>query len=306
MKSASGMEFHQLRYFVAAAEELSVTGAARRLRVSQPALSRQIAALEGELGVALFDRVRKRINLTEAGRFFLPRARQILCDAETGAQQVRERFGAARRTIRLGFLTPFLDDLVAPGVKRFRREHPRVEVALFELSPRAQLDRLRDGELDLALLGNLAGEDRDRFAVSRLMRSRMAAVLPDDHPLAGRRAIALEELGPEPFVSLSDSIFPGRRQFLRDLCRSRGFEPRVAEECDSLSMLLGSVAAGAGVAVLPQHSRKLPHAGCVFVGLRTPLAYAETLAVHRRGAKEAGLRRLLELIAEAARGIPAD
>ena len=89
------MEFHQLRYFIATAEELSVTAAAKRLHLSQPALSRQIQALEDELGVPLFDRIKKRMHLTDAGRFFLVRARQIVCDAETSLQLVREQFGEA-------------------------------------------------------------------------------------------------------------------------------------------------------------------------------------------------------------------
>jgi len=299
------MEFHQLRYFVAAAEELSMTRAARRLHVSQPALSRQVAALEDELGVLLFDRVRKRIRLTEAGRFFLPKARQLLCDAETGAQQLRERFGTAPRTIRVGFLTPFLDDLVTPAVKALRREAPRVRVALHELPPRAQLDRLRDGELDLGILGNLDEEDRRRFAVHPLMRSRMAAVLPAEHRLAQRKRIDLEELADEPFASLSDTLFPGRRAFFHHLCRSRGFEPELAEECDSIPLLLSAVSGGIGVAVLPQHSAKLPHAGCVFVPLRRPAAHAEVVAVHL-GATAAppvdAFLRQLEAAAGAAQG----
>ena len=90
------MEFHQIRYFVAVAEELSVSRAAERLHVTQPALSRQIGVLEGTLGVALFERVRKRMYLSEAGRWFLPRARQLLCDAETAVQQVGERWGFCR------------------------------------------------------------------------------------------------------------------------------------------------------------------------------------------------------------------
>ncbi|MEZ5431343.1 MAG: LysR family transcriptional regulator [Verrucomicrobiales bacterium] len=188
------MEFHQLRYFIAAAEELGITRAARRLNVTQPALSRQIAALEEELGVALFDRIKQRIYLTDAGRFFLTRARQIVCDAATSAQQVREQFGSARRTLRLGFLTPFLDDLVVPAVKAFRQRHPTTQVALFELSPRAQLDRLRNDELDLAVLGNVATDDHAVFEVHAIMRSRMAAILPVDHALSARRSIALREL----------------------------------------------------------------------------------------------------------------
>src|SRR5258705_6094668 len=104
------MEFHQLRYFVAAAEMASISQAARREHVTQPAMSRQIALLEARLGVALFARRKQRIHLTEAGRWFLPKARQLLCDAATSEQQLRESFGKAKRTLRLSFLSPFLDD----------------------------------------------------------------------------------------------------------------------------------------------------------------------------------------------------
>jgi len=139
----SAMEFHQLRYFVAAAEELSVSRAAIRIHVSQPALSRQIRLLEEELELKLFDRIKQRIHLTEAGKFFLVKARQILCDSESAVQQAQEKFGGVRRTLRLGFLSPFLDDLVAPVVREFQQRHPRSKVSLFDLPPRAQLDRLR-------------------------------------------------------------------------------------------------------------------------------------------------------------------
>ncbi len=108
------MEFHQLRYFTAAAELLSISRAAERLHVSQPALSRQIRVLEDELGTPLFDRIRQRIRLTEAGAAFLPRARQILQDAEQAVREVRGQFGGARASLRLGFITPILDDLVVP------------------------------------------------------------------------------------------------------------------------------------------------------------------------------------------------
>jgi len=297
------MEFHQLRYFVATAEELSITGAAKRLHLSQPALSRQILALEEELGVALFQRIKKRIHLTVAGRFFLDRARQILCDAETSAQQVRERFGDAKRTIRLGFLTIFPDDIVAPAMRALRKDSSRTDVALFELSPKAQLDRLRDGELDLALLGNIADEDRSRYTVRSLMRNPMAIVLPDDHRFAGRKQLALKELAGEPFVSLSDTIFPGRRQFLRGICQPQGFEPAIVEESDSLPLLIAAVSSGTGVALLPVHSSKLPHSGSVFVRMKTPIVHAEIMAVYRKDSAQGALAALIEHLETSARAI---
>jgi DNA-binding transcriptional LysR family regulator len=297
---SSNVEFHQLRYFIAAAEDLSISGAAKRLHVTQPALSRQIAVLEAELGVPLFDRIRKRIHLTDAGRFFLPKARQIVCDAETGAQQLREQFGKARRTLRLGFLTPFLDDLVAPAVREFRQRHPKAQVSLFELPPRAQLDRLRNHELDAAILGNISDTDRAFFTIRTLSRHKMAAVLPEDHPLAKKKSIKLAALKDERWISLSDAFFPGRREFLRAICQQAGFEPQIVNEVDSLSMMLGAVTAGDGVAVIPAHASKLPHGGCVFVPLAAPVPTSELLLVTPNQESSPELTTLTSLIAELA------
>jgi DNA-binding transcriptional LysR family regulator len=278
------MEFHQLRYFTAAAEDLSISRAAQRLHVTQPALSRQIAALEAELGVALFDRVKKRIVLTDAGRFFLPKARQIICDAETSAQQLREQFGDAPRTLRLGFLSVFLDDLVTPAMREFRQRHPKARVSLFELPPRAQLDRLRTHELDAAILGNI----------------EEAAVLPEDHRLAAKKTIKLAALARESFISLSDAVFPGRREFLRAICGAAGFEPQVVSEVDSLSLMIAGVASGDGVALMPEHAQKLPHSGCVFLKLPSPAPTADLLLVQPKGKPSVELATLAELIAERA------
>ena len=294
------MEFHQLRYFIAAAEDLSVSGAAKRLHVTQPALSRQIAVLEAELGVSLFDRIRKRIHLTDAGRFFLPKARQIVCDAETGAQQLREQFGKARRTLRLGFLSPFLDDLIAPALREFRQRHPKAQVSLFELPPRGQLDRLRNHELDAAILGNISESDRAFFNIRTLSRHKMAAVLPDDHPLAKKKALKLATLKSAHWISLSDASFPGRREFLRSICLQAGFEPQIVSEVDSLSMMLGAVTTGEGVALIPAHASKMPHGGCVFVPLAAPVPTSELLLVLPKQEHSIELTTLTSLIAELA------
>ncbi|MDI1311001.1 LysR substrate-binding domain-containing protein [Prosthecobacter sp.] len=294
------MEFHQLRYFIAAAEDLSISSAAKRLHVTQPALSRQIGVLEAELGVALFDRIRKRIYLTEAGRFFLPKARQIVCDAETGAQQLREQFGKARRTLRLGFMAPFLDDLVVPAVREFRQRHPKAQVSLFELPPRAQLDRLRNHELDAAILGNISDGDRAFFTTRTLSRHQMAALLPEDHELAKKKVIKLAALKNERWVSLSDASFPGRREFLRAICQRAGFDPQIVSEVDSLPMMLGTVTTMGGVALIPRHASKMPHGGCVFVPLAAPVPTTELLLVLPKQEVGLELTTLTSLIAELA------
>ena len=295
------MEFHQLRYFVAAAETLNISRAAEREHVSQPAMSRQIALLEAELGTLLFDRIKKRIHLTEAGRTFLPKARQILCDAETARQQLRERFGGVRRTLRLGFIGPFLDDLVAPSVRAFKKRQPRAAVSLFDLAPRAQIERLANQELDAAILANIDDRDRERFALRPLSRHRMALALPAGHALVGRRTLELAELQRADWVSLADASYPGRREFLRQACARAGFEPRIALEVDSVAMMLGSVAAGEGVALVPQHARKLPHEGCAFVALGAPIPVSELLLVTSKAAAPPLLAELTRELVERAK-----
>lgn len=295
------MEFHQLRYFVAAAEELSMSRAAERVHVSQPALSRQIALLEDEIGVLLFDRVKKRIHLTEAGRFFLGKARQLLCDAESGIQRTREEFGGVRRTLRLGFIGPFLDDLVTPAVREFQQRHPNSKVSLFELPPRAQVDRLRHHELDAAILGNIEDRDAEQFLIKRLSSHRMAIALPDDHRLAGKKSLKLADLANDDWVSLSNSIFPGRREFLTDSCRQAGFEPRIVSELDSLSLMLASVATNGGVGLIPAHAAKLPHPGCVIRPLSAPMITTQLLLVMPKEKPSAEVAGLIALIAERAK-----
>jgi len=219
------------------------------------------------------------------------------------AQQTREQFGDAPRTLRLGFLSIFLDDLVAPAMREFRQRHPKARVSLFELSPRAQLDRLHNRELDAAILGNLEDWDRQMFQVRRLAKYRMAAVLPEDHRFAGRKSIRLSALSEESWVSLSDAFFPGRREFLRRVCADAGFSPKIVSEVDSLSMLLGAVSAGDGVGMLPVHTQKLPHLGCVFVGLASPVPMAELLLIQPKGEPSREMATLSELIADRAAGI---
>ena len=303
---ASPMEFHQLRYFVAAATDLNISKAAVRLFISQPSMSRQIALLEDELGVRLFDRVRKRIHLTEAGVFFLKRANQILCDAETASQQVREQFGGQRPTLRLGFMSTFIDDLVVPVIREYQQRHAQAKVSLFELSPTAQVVRLLNQELDACILADIGPEVSRNYEVIELMRFGFAAVLPAGHLFAARKSVKLAELKDEPWISLADSAFPGRREFFVQTCAKAGFVPRIEQEVDSIPFLLASVGMGSGVAILPAHAAKVPHSGCRFVPLSAPRIAPPLLLVLPRPPRSRGLDTLVSLIVEQSRRMQAE
>ncbi len=297
------MQVHQLRYFVAAAEEMGISRAAEKLRVSQPALSRQIALLEEELGAELFQRSRQRISLTPAGRYFLPRAQRILCDLAAAAQQVGEQFGGEQRTLRLGFIGAFLDDLVAPATRDFARQHPRTQVSLFDLPPQGQIERLRAGELDAAILANMEARDQRRFRCVNLLSNRMAAVVPSGHPSAAVRGLKLGGLSKERWLSLSDVFFPGRRAFLEDCCRRAGFRPVAVKDTDTLPLMFAAIANGEGVGIAPLHAAKLPHAGCAFVPITAPSIVTQLMLVTTKERKNPPLEGLIGALSRQAEAL---
>ncbi len=276
--------------------------AAERVHVSQPALSRQIRLLEEEIGSELFHRIKQRIYLTDAGTFFLARARQLLCDSEMALQHTQEQFGGMKRTLRLGFLSPFLDDLIAPVVREFQQRHARSKVSLFDLSPRAQLDRLRLRELDLGILANLEDDERKQFEVRTLTRHRFIAVIPSTHQLARRKSLKLAELKNDKWVSLSNAYFPKRREFLIGTCEEAGFTPHITAEMDSLPMMLAEIGTEGGVGIMPAHAAKLPHSGCALIPFSSPAVYAELfLILPKNTTRSAEMETLIALISERAR-----
>ena len=275
------MDLNQLKYFVGLSRELHFSRAAKLLHITQPALSRQISNLERELGVSLFERGPRAVRLTEAGQFLQPKAVAILMACRQTSEELRIQFGGNQRPLQMGFLSVLLDDLVAPSIRSCRLRHPRLRVQLHELSPSQQMEKLAAGELDLAVLGNINEQDRRLYRVRRLSYHPMAAVVSEDHPLSQAKNIHLAQLAKEPWISLDEGLFPGRREFLRKACRAAGFEPLIAAELESLNLLLAAVSSGEGVAILPRHSSKLSHRGCVFLPLQAPVPKAELLLLLR-------------------------
>lgn len=131
-------------------------------------------------------------------------------------------------------------------------------------------------------------------------------MLPEYHRLAKKASIKLSALGTEHWVSLSDAFFPGRREFLRNTCAASGFDPQIVSEVDSLSVMLGAVSSGEGVALVPMHARKIPHAGCTFIKLSPPVPMSDLLLVLPHRPPEVELKTLIALITERAAALNVD
>ena len=250
------MELRHLRYFIATAEELNITRAAVRLRVSQPPLSRQIRDLEDEVGTALFDRTEKKLRLTPAGAYFLKEARAIVSNADRAAKVARATAIGEAGQIRIGFLSP-LGGLFLPQIIRaFRRKYPLVEVDLIDMTPRKQLDALFDHEIDLAFVARVELAAAKEFEFETVMEVGLRLALPTEHRLAKMRKVPFSELRRESFITVTRSAAPATHDLFVAVCRSLGVEPQLAKHAERAQSILDLVAAGIGVAVLPEHFKR--------------------------------------------------
>ena len=291
------MELRHLRYFAMAAEERNISRAAARLFVSQPAVSRQIKDLEEELGVKLFRRKPDGLRLTDAGHTALAHTREILRQAHA-LTEAMERWAQrdASAVIKVGFLPTALPKFLTESLRRFHRRHPGIQVHIFEMMPRAQEEALCRGEIDLALLGDPSAGVRREFEVAPIFRTPMAMIVPDDHPLARRKAVRLDEFASDTFVSLHEDQFPERPRLTAELFAKARIGPAVTLRARGLSELLGLVGSGAGVALAPADLANMPHGGVAFLPLKHPRRTLVFSAAWRKDDRRPELESLLGVI----------
>ncbi len=241
------VDLRQLRSFVTIADAAGFGRAAVRLHLSQPALSRQIRALESELGVQLFDRIGRRIQLTSEGEDLLRRSRNLLREADSLGERARALKGGQSGVLRVGATPQLIESLLAVFLMHYRRRHPGVEVHLAEDGGASLPGRLERGEVHLTL--TVVGDDRFRARV--LFPVYCLAVLSPSHRLGRRRRATLEfaELADEPVLILRRGF--GSREWFEAACRIADVRPRVLLESGAPHALLALARVGYGIAVVP-------------------------------------------------------
>jgi DNA-binding transcriptional LysR family regulator len=283
------MELRHLRYFVAVAEELSLRRAAHRLHVSQPALSQQISDLEDELGIKLFTRNSRGVELTEAGRAYLKGGRRVLAAAKQAAEEAQEAAKGERGRLVIGSsgaTIAFLTGVLA----RFRELQPLVEVTLLRMNNRAQVEAVLNGSIMLGVgfYNYVLEEDEQEQVCSRLLlRSTLLIVCPKNRRLPKGTVPKLKDFRHEKFLSINPEHAFGYEQWLRGLCkRVGGFEPDIVALADSPDSLMGMVAAGRGVFVGPEISirgkQEIWRSAGDFYPLSEPESRGELLAIWKK------------------------
>ncbi len=289
------MELRHLRYFLAIASHRSFSRAAAALGVSQPTLSEQIQQLEAELGVTLFERLPRRVELTEAGRLLRERGERVLRELDAAQGELAELQGLVRGTVRVGVFHSFSASLLPQILGRFSAEHPGVHVVA-RLIPRDQMEReLLSGEIDLAVA--YSSPDDAHIVSERLFREPMRLVVGPRHPLAGRRSLPMRALDGQELVLLTREF--AARQYLDQLFGEQAIAPRIMLEMNTMEPILATV----------QHSRLAsivavgalhPDTGLRAIRLASPEPVRDVALLWRRhDTRTRAARRFAELVREA-------
>ena len=269
------MELRHLRYFAAVAKHLSFTAAAESLGVAQPPLSQQIRDLEAEVGTPLFARTTRRVSLTKAGLDFHAQAMAILEKAGEAVDRARAIGSGTAGIINVGLTGSMLAGPLSRAIRDFARGNPDVDLRIHEMAPDRQIAMLKAGQTDLSFL---RCPPKDPDLVSELAwKETVSLVLPKGHRLAGG-PVALSDLAGETFVffRLADSLFA---KHLWQCCVDAGFEPDIAFQVVEAASLTSLVAAGLGIAIIPESVSRLAHADVVYRPVQGPRIQADVHAL---------------------------
>ncbi|MGI8334789.1 LysR substrate-binding domain-containing protein [Actinomadura scrupuli] len=294
------MDLRHLRYFVAVAEELHFGRAAERLNMAQPPLSQAIRQLETDLGVELLHRTTRRVDLTDAGRSYLARARKILSEVAEAAHEARRVAAGAVGHLAIGCVGSATYSLLPALSRGLSLELPGVDFSFRgEMLVPDQVAALRTGEIDLALLRPPIADLS--LSVLPLRRDRLVVAAPADHPLAGLRHVGVTDLRDADLIVHSAD----RRSVMYDvvlgLFRDAGVEPRIRHEVGETSTLITLVAGGLGVAVVPEPVTALALEGVVFRPLAQPVVSVDLAIAHRTDRTEPHLARAVSAIQQIVR-----
>ncbi len=290
------LDLRRLRYFMAVADTLHFGQAAARLHISQPPLSRQIAALEEELGVQLLERNPHGVALTAAGQQLQADGRGILASVERAALNARAAAAGEAGRLAIGFTMCAAYSVVPGYARRFAARHPQVELSLREVVSNDLVAQVAEGRIDAAIV--FAQPLPPGLSHRTVVREPLCLALPRGHRLAARRSVPVAELAGEPFIATPPDVAPSLHAAVLAQCRQAGFAPRIAMEVQLQQTILSLVAEGVGVALVPASMRRVQPDAVVFRPVPPVVELAQDL-VWRAANSNPCLQHLLALAPDA-------
>ncbi|MFJ3048144.1 LysR family transcriptional regulator [Herbaspirillum chlorophenolicum] len=243
------IELRHLTYFRTVAETLHFGRAAALLHISQPPLTRQIAALEKELGAQLFDRSKRAIQLTPAGKYFYRDTTEIFKVLERAKRNVSSSSTGKSGSLKVGFMMSSAYNILPSVTRHYSAAFPEVDMRLTEYVPNLLATDIEDERVDVGIM--YRPEDCSRLVSHTIYAEPLLAVLPKDHRLADKAAISVAELAQDPFVNIPRSIAPVVFDIIVNHCQSNGFRPRIVLEANLQQTIVNLVGEGLGVALVP-------------------------------------------------------
>ena len=293
------LELRHLRYFIAVAEELHFGRAARRLGITQPPLSLQIQRLEAELGVRLFERTNRRVELTPGGRALLAEGRHVLADFDNAANAARRAARGETGSLTVSFAASVMFLSLPRIIRRFRAQFPSVRLELRELPTGSQIIALRNGELDIGFLREPPPDAE--LTTETVMREELLLALSKRHVLASRKRLRLIDVANEDFVLFPRDLAPGLHAHVLAVCAEAGVRPRIVQTSRELYTTVSLVEAGLGVTIIPASVRQMGWRGVRYYPIRSPSAVTRIDAAWRSDNASPILPAFLEIARSEAR-----
>jgi len=291
------IELRLWRQFLAVADELHFGRAAQRLNMTQPPLTQAIAQLEALLGLKLFDRTKRSVQLTVAGAALVPEARDLLARAQALPMVARASADGEAGRLRLAFVSTVGFDLLPRWVLAFREQYPKVQLELIEATGDVQLQALERAEIDAGFMLHSPGFAPPGLVCQRIARDPLVVAVPEQSALAGHTPLTLKDLLDQPLVIFPRRILPSLYDAIFAMYHAWGHLPRVAQEAIQMQTIVNLVSAGLGVAWVPDSVRQFQRPGVVYRELKTGKGQAvpgcETSLVWAAGAASPALLRFL-------------
>jgi DNA-binding transcriptional LysR family regulator len=288
------MELRHLRYFVAVAQELHFRRAAEKLHIVQPALSKQISALEKELGVLLLDRDRRHVTLTEAGQVFLDEALEVLAQADGAVTRARAVSRGEVGRLDIGFIQPALAELLPRTLRVFREHHPGVKLTIGETTSRTAIEKIASRSMHFAFI-RLPTENRPDLCTEVVSEEPVLLTVPKSHALAARESVAIADLAEEDLILIDRKVEPGLHDYYVSACNTAGFSPRVAHEVNSTSVAIGLTAGGLGIGFAPSSARLAAQHNVAYLPIEGDAPKLTIGAMYHAGPRPSVLENFLRL-----------
>lgn len=290
------MQLSQLRSFLVVLEESSLTRAAARLHIGQPALTRQMAALEQDIGARLLERSHRGVLPTAAGQSLAATLARPLTEIEAAIVQARQYSNGKRTTLRIGYLQSLARGHLNPALAALRAAYPALRIELTDLCAGGQIRGLREGQIDVGLMGTEARALAHEFYSRTVQQIPVVVAMPADHALSSRPVLKLADLRGLRFVGKEVVDAADYNDWVNQLCRRAGFRPRIVQRADSTSQLLSLVVSEGAVAILPEIAVDPSAPYIVTRRVIDPFAKWEFIAVWQRGRTAPAVRALLDAL----------